>query len=324
MARATEATGGPGKFAGAKEMYSLIRGMSISEIEDAVREPPQVLVVSRDATADVLIGEITGVRGTPSVTFVSPESLPRHLDRYALIIVHNPDSNADFLHVRERAGLAAYRTFDIGGAEDPRAIPALRDRIADQLGEDAVALARWYPAFRTAAAREVINDTSRVNAQFALLSAAPTFIPVIGELASVGADLIVLTKNQLMMAVKLAAIYGKPLDNKWEVFRDLTPVIGGGFIWRTLAREAVGILPFAAGTIPKVSIAYAGTTATGRAVEAYYRYGIKTSRDQLTGYFRTALTSAKSRLGNLPQLPGRAGPSATSLPSADQIEDTAV
>ena len=103
-----------------------------------------------------------------------------------------------------------------------------------------------------------------------------------------------------MMAGQLAAIYGKPLDNKWEVFRDLTPVIGGGFIWRTLAREAVGILPFAAGTIPKVSIAYAGTTATGRAVEAYYRYGIKTSRDQLTGYFRTALTSAKSRLATCP------------------------
>jgi uncharacterized protein (DUF697 family) len=295
--------GGVGKLAGAKEMYSLIRGMSISEIEESVKEPPQILVVSRDTSVEDLVAVVTGVRGTPSLTYTSPDKLPKSFDRYTLIIVHNPASNADFLMVRDAAGVASYRVFDIGAAEDPRAIPALQQRIADAMTDDAIALGRWYPALRPAAAKAIINDTSRVNAQFALVASAPTVIPVLGELAAVGADLIVLTRNQLYMAIKLAAIYGKPLNNRWDILKDLLPIIGGGFIWRTLAREAVAILPFAAGTIPKVAIAYAGTAATGKAIEAYYRYGVQTTRDQLTGYFKTALNAAKAKFSSEQAIP---------------------
>ncbi len=301
--------GGVGKMAGAKEMYALIRGMSIAEIEDAVKEPPLVLVVSREPQIEDLVSVITGVRGTPSLTFTSPDKLPKSLEPYTLVIVHNGATNADYMTVRDLAGVYSHRVFDIGSAEDPRAIPALQQRITDSMPEDAIALGRWYPALRPYAAKSVINDTSRVNAQFALVSAAPTMIPVLGELAAVGADLIVLTRNQLYMAIKLAAIYGKPLNNRWDILRDILPVIGGGFMWRTIAREAAAILPFAAGTIPKVAIAYAGTAATGKAIEAYYRYGVQTSKDQLTGYFKTALNTARSRFPGQQALPEK-------LPSA--------
>jgi uncharacterized protein (DUF697 family) len=297
------ARGGVGKMAGAKEMLSLIRGMSIHEIEESVKEPPPILVVSRDPQIDDLISVITGVRGTPSLTNATPDKLPKTFDAFTLIIVHNPESNADFLSVRERAGIASWRTFDIGSAEDPRAIPALQQRIADAMPEDAIALGRWYPALRPYAAKSIINDTARVNAQFALVAAAPTLIPLIGEMAAVGADLIVLTRNQLYMAIKLAAVYGKPLNNRWDILRDILPVIGGGLLWRTIAREAAAMLPFAAGTIPKVGIAYAGTLATGKAIETYYRYGVQTTREQLAGYFRNALTAAKARFGTGEAIP---------------------
>jgi uncharacterized protein (DUF697 family) len=297
------AKGGVGKLAGAKEVYSLIRGMSINEIEESVKEPPQILVVSRDPNVEDLVAVVTGVRGTPSLTYTTPDKLPKSLDRYTLIVVHNPNDNADFLAVREAAGLSSYRVFDIGPAEDPRAIPSLQQRITEGMPEDAVALGRWYPALRPAAAKAIINDTSRVNAQFALVAAAPTMLPVLGELAAVGADLIVLTRNQLYMAIKLAAVYGKPLNNRWDILKDLLPVIGGGFMWRTIAREAAAILPFAAGTVPKVAIAYAGTAATGRAIEAYYRYGVQTTREQLTGYFKNALNTAKAKFGSEQAIP---------------------
>jgi hypothetical protein len=42
-------------------------------------------------------------------------------------------------------------------------------------------------------------------------------------------------------------------------------VIGGGFLFRQLARELVGLIPIA-GVAPKVAVAYAGTWAIGRAV----------------------------------------------------------
>ena len=91
------AKGGVGKIAGAKEMYSLVRGMSINEIEESVKEPPQILVVSRDPGVEDLVAVVTGVRGTPSLTYVSPDKLPKSFDLYTLVIVHNPESNADFL-----------------------------------------------------------------------------------------------------------------------------------------------------------------------------------------------------------------------------------
>jgi uncharacterized protein (DUF697 family) len=109
--------------------------------------------------------------------------------------------------------------------------------------------------------------------------------------------MIVLTKNQLLMAIKLAAIHGKPLGDKKAILRDLMPVIGSGFLWRSLAREGTAFLPFAAGTLPRVAIAFAGTYATGRAVDGYYRFGKKPSKDQVSAYYKQALDQIRSRFG---------------------------
>jgi uncharacterized protein (DUF697 family) len=297
--------GGVGKIAGAKQVYSLIRGMSIEEIEESVRQPPRILVVSRTNTVDDLIEDLTGVRGTPSIVKTTPANLPRDLQQFDVILVDNPDSNADYLEVQAAAGPAAWRTFDIGPAQDRDRISALRERITDYAGDGAVALGRWYPGLRSAAARSVINGASRSNAQFALLASAPSVLPMIGSVASAGADIIVLTKNQLTMAIKLAAIYGKPLNNKWDIFRDLMPVVGAGFMWRSVAREAIGFLPFAAGTIPKVAIAYAGTYSTGKAVEVHFRFNITPSKEQVTSWYRQALATARLRFPDMPELPRR-------------------
>jgi uncharacterized protein (DUF697 family) len=281
-----------GKVAGARQLASLARGISIEEIEQAVRQPPRILFVSAEPDIDDLVSKLTGMRGMPTLEVVSPDSVPRDLGQYDVIVVHSRLSNADYLNVRKIAGVASHRVFDAGQAVD---INELRTRIVEHAGNGAAALGRWYPGFRDAAATAIINETSRANAQFTLMTAVPSAIPVIGSFAMAGADMIVLTKNQLLMAIKLAAVHGKPFGDKKAILKDLMPVIGSGFVWRSLAREAVVFLPFAAGTIPRVAIAFAGTYTTGRAVDAYYRFGKKPTKTQLNDYYQQAMALVKAR-----------------------------
>ena len=91
-----------------------------------------------------------------------------------------------------------------------------------------------------------------------------------------------------MMLYKLAAVFGRDLRDQRGILQDVLPVVGVGLLWRTAAREAASLLPFAAGTIPKVAIAYAGTLAVGRAAEFYYRTGLKPTRSQMDQFARQA------------------------------------
>jgi uncharacterized protein (DUF697 family) len=289
-----------GKVTGARHFVSVVRGISIEAIEESVRQPPRFLFVSREPNIGELVEGLTGVRGLPTLEVVEPDRVPKDLAQYDVIVVHSPDSNDEFVRIRQRAGAASYRVYDAGQLID---VAELRSRIADHAGDGAVALGRWYPAFRDAAAAAIINETARANAQFALVASVPSVVPVIGSMASAGADMIVLTKNQLHMAIKLAAIHGKPLGDKRAIFKDLMPVIGSGFVWRSLAREAASFLPFAAGTVPKVAIAFAGTFATGRAIDAYYRFGRKPTKSQINNYYRQAMEMVRGRFGRAQALP---------------------
>jgi uncharacterized protein (DUF697 family) len=286
-----------GAIGGARQLISLLRGMSLDAIEESVRQPPLILFVSDAPDAAAIAGELTGVRGMPSIHISASGDVPKSLELYDMIVVHNPDSNADFLRLRKSAGRMGHLVFDTGPTVDQASLEALRGRIASSLGDEAVALGRWYPAFRAAATDAIVSDTSNRNAQFALLSNVPSIVPVVGGIVAAGADTIVLTKNQLTMAIQIAAIYGKPLSDRKQIIRDLVPVIGGGFLWRTIAREGASFLPFAAGTIPKVAIAFAGTFATGKAVETYYRVGEAPSKDQVRGFYEQALQIVRKRFG---------------------------
>lgn len=291
----TKTGGGFAPIAGARQIASLVRGMSIEAIEESIRQPPQVLFVSSDPQAEEIVGNLTGVRGTPSIQVTTVNNLPRDLEQFDLIIVNNELSNDDFVRVRGLAGRASHLVFDTGPIIDKDALADLRARISEGIGDMVVSLGRWYPAFRHAASTAVINDTSRTNAQFALIANVPAVLPVIGNMIAAGADMLVLTKNQLTMALKISAIYGKPLGNRIDVARDLTPVIGVGFLWRTMAREGAALLPLAAGAIPKVAIAYSGTYATGRAIDAYYRYGTEPNKEQLLSYYQRGLIKVRNR-----------------------------
>jgi uncharacterized protein (DUF697 family) len=102
----------------------------------------------------------------------------------------------------------------------------------------------------------------------------------------------------------IEATYGRDPDMQrtWQ----LLPVIGGGFGWRTLARELVGFVPVA-GIAIKGAIAYAGTIVVGEGVNFYYMHGRHMSKAQAAALYdetkATALQLAREFFTQLRRRP---------------------
>jgi uncharacterized protein (DUF697 family) len=139
----------------------------------------------------------------------------------------------------------------------------------------ALPLGRRHPLVREAVAQHLVHDASRVNAQFAALSSLPANLPLVGGLVGDMADLIVLTKNQVLLILKLAGLYGRDLALGRELIVEVLPVVGSAFLWRSAARALIGLLPSMLGLLPKTIVAYAGTFVVGEMARYYYRYGRK-------------------------------------------------
>jgi uncharacterized protein (DUF697 family) len=150
----------------------------------------------------------------------------------------------------------------------------LASTLLDLLGSRSLALAREVPGLREPLAERLIRDTSRANAQFALLSTLPTWIPLVGALSGSAADVLILTKNQVLLVFKLAGMYGRDLGQWRQILIEITPVVGGAFLWRSLARTLVGLLPTPIAAVPKTTIAFVGTATVGEIARRYYRDGL--------------------------------------------------
>jgi uncharacterized protein (DUF697 family) len=122
--------------------------------------------------------------------------------------------------------------------------------IAVRLGEAAAPLAARLPVLRPAVTERLIASFSRRNG----LIGAAVFVP--------GADLPMLTLNQLRLVLRLAQAHGQEAGR--ERLPELALSVGAGFGFRALARELLQLVPFA-GWAVKAGIAYTGTRALGEA-----------------------------------------------------------
>ena len=121
------------------------------------------------------------------------------------------------------------------------------------------------------------------------------------------ADIAVLTKGQALLVYKMGLALGLPID--WQYYvTEFGGVIGGGFLWRQIARSLIGLIP-AWGIIPKVAIAYSGTYVVGQVVLQWYLTGRHISREQMRELSRQAFDQGKAVAASLaslvprPQLP---------------------
>lgn len=134
-------------------------------------------------------------------------------------------------------------------------LDAIAAAVARALGEKATPLAARLPVLRDAVVERLIKHFSRQNG----VVGVAVFLP--------GADLPVLTLNQIRMLLRIADAYGFELDR--ERIPEVLGVIGSGVGFRAVARSLLGMVPVA-GWAVKGSIAYAGTRALGEAAKRYF------------------------------------------------------
>jgi uncharacterized protein (DUF697 family) len=210
-----------------------------------------------------------------------------------LVVTHT-----DLLPAGDQAARAAAAQFpdqppELTVSVDPREALATRLRLVGPLLRTVphlrLALAHRFPPLRRVVAEDLVREASRVNGQFALFSSLPALVPVVGTLFSSAADLLILTKNQAMLVFKLAGIYGRDIDDRVGVLKEILPVIGAAFAWRTLARTGVGLLPPLLSAVPKTAMAYVGTYVVGQAARYYYERGHEPTADLLRSFREEAL-----------------------------------
>ena len=139
---------------------------------------------------------------------------------------------------------------------DDESVAILADQILDAAPDDlAVSLGASFLALRPCVLRRVISRVAAQNGVMATFGLAP------------GADIAILSANQIRMVLEIAAIHGETIDANRA--KEVIATIAGGFILRTAARTLLGLIPVA-GWIIKGGISAAGTYALGRAAVEYY------------------------------------------------------
>lgn len=263
----------------AKAFWNVVKSVSVSEIAREARRPVSIAIVGspeqREQIAQALFTPVcTGCVTAPEAVSL-PESpviegfdslqpeagFPQEKDIFDLVI----DAGGRSHDAPE--GVPVYTLQDFGGWE------GTMERILDDRPELALSLARNFPAFRPAVARRIIAETASANAQFTLLTGISAALPITAILLPVNtlSDLLILTKNQAMMSLRLAAAYGLPVDYRSRA-RELGPLLVNALGWRALARQLVGLVPVA-GLLTRAMIAYAGTATAGKVAQIYYETG---------------------------------------------------
>lgn len=163
--------------------------------------------------------------------------------------------------------------------------------------ELALALACHFPPLREPVVEGFIRKIARENAAFAILSALPNVIPnpfevpwALGEFAS---DTVVLTANQMRMALLIAAASDSPVGFA-EQKGQLASILGSAFGWRALARELGGKVPAGGGLVVKGLIAYAGTYAVGVGLAYFHRFGRQLTRAEKRQAYQEAFRTGRA------------------------------
>lgn len=153
-------------------------------------------------------------------------------------------------------------------------VPLIMEVLPDRL----LGLGRQFPLFRVPIAHHLINDTCFANATYALGTGLAEVVAVL-NLPLTLADMVVLTKSQAFLVYKLGLVFGFSLEWR-DYLAEFGSVIGGGFVWRQMARSLVGLIPVL-GIVPKIAVAYSGTFVVGNTILQWYLTGRHLSAQQM-------------------------------------------
>lgn len=248
-------------------------GPTIPGLRDDRRLALLVTRGSEPSAAELAQGAVMTRAGVPLITVVRLTSAP------APVGAELPRSGES-----ARALVAAP-----GGAADLSPLAAALLAATEDREGLRIALARELPVLRPAIVSNLIDEVARSNAVYAMTTGLAELAPGM-SLALGPADILVLTKNQLMLAFKIALAAGRKGGNR-ELLGEVIGVIGSGMLLRQVARELVGLVPFI-GLVPKVAVAYAGTQVIGQTAWAWADEGRRLGRTELRQRYRQALGAA--------------------------------
>ncbi|MBI4492671.1 MAG: hypothetical protein HY690_07760 [Chloroflexi bacterium] len=244
-----------------------------------------VLPAGRRATAqEVSAAHVLATRGAPVVLIVAAEQ---------------PLALADETPLADLPGFPAEQVAMVDLRDEAAARDRLVEAIVDAAPQVRLALARQHPVFREAVADRLVRETSGANAQFALFSSLPAYVPLLGGLVGDVADMMVLTKNQALLLFKLAGIYGRDPSARTRLLAEILPVVGGAFLWRSLARSLIGLLPTFVSAVPKTAVAFVGTYLVGEIARYYYDYGQRPPPATVQRFREEGLRLFRSAMGRL-------------------------
>ena len=121
-----------------------------------------------------------------------------------------------------------------------------------------LAFAMSFPFIRRPLAEDAITATSLQNCAVGLVPFRP------------GADMPIMTLNQVKMTLQIATAYGQPLDA--DRVKEIAVIVAGAFVCRNLVRTATKAIPFA-GWLISGGMGFAATEAMGRAMVEYFEAG---------------------------------------------------
>lgn len=291
------------KVGSAKGFWNILKSVSVSEIGKEANRPLTVAIVgAEEGRADTIqmlfANDAAGLPALPQKTRSLPEppfvqgfdnmseevSFPRGANVFDIVI--------DIGGGREGApeGAPVYAIRELGGWE------GTLDRILEDRPDLSLALARNFPVFRRRVGQRIIAQTAAANAQFALITGVAEAFPPTAILLPVNAlsDIVILTKNQTMMTLRLAAAYGLPVDYKSRM-KEVAPILANAFGWRAIARELVGAIP-AVGFLARAMIAYAGTATVGKAAQVYYETGETVTASQAKRLYHEAYETSREKV----------------------------
>ena len=141
-------------------------------------------------------------------------------------------------------------------AKNNTGIEDLMKRMASLLGIKKLALAYQVPSF----SKIVVDSITKASAKQNAVVGAVFIIP--------GADMPVMTANEIKMILEIASVYGVEMD--LQRAKEILAVIGGGYGLREIARQLLDFIP-GPGWVIKGSVAYGGTFALAKAADLYFQ-----------------------------------------------------
>jgi GTPase len=190
----------------------------------------------------------------------------KRLKKPTIIAVNKIDTlkgseQGDRLATDVAIALGAPGVIPVSGKTGENVVEELIPAIIDASPEAALAIGRELPSYRREAAERIIRNSTLVS-----LAAGLEPIPLV--------DIPILLGTQVRLVLRLAALYGEPLDSAdaMKHARELIVTMVGGLGMRYLAEQAAKLVPFG-GDFVAGAIAGAATWSIGHVALEYYEGG---------------------------------------------------